>query len=44
MVLHGRAMDLARIRALVGEFAALLDDDERPKTLDRLFAKTGLKG
>ena len=44
MVLHGGTMDLARVRALVGEFAALLDDDERPKALDRLIAKTGLEG
>lgn len=42
MVLHGGAMNLVRIRALVGEFAALLEDDERPKALDRLIAKTGI--
>jgi len=44
MVLHGATMDLVRIKAIVGEFAALLDDDERPKSLDRLMARTGLKG
>ena len=44
MVLHGATMDLVRIKAIVREFAALLDDDERPKSLDRLLARTGLKG
>lgn len=44
MVLHGGTMNLARVKALLSEFAALLDDDERPKALDRLIAKTGLKG
>lgn len=42
MLLHGGAMNLVRIRALVGEFAALLEDDERPRALDRLIAKTGI--
>ena len=42
--LHGSTMDLGRVRALVAEFAAMLDDAERPQTLDRLLLKVGLAG
>ena len=42
MVLHGGSMNLVRIRKLVGEFAALLDDEERPRTLEHLIKKTAL--
>lgn len=42
MVLHGPTMDLDRVRRLVSEFAAILDDDERPRDLERLIARTGL--
>lgn len=39
LVLHGHTVDLARVRTLVGEFAAALDDTERPSALDRLIAR-----
>ena len=41
LTLHAAAMDLARVRTVVNEFAALLDDAERPLTLERLIAKAG---
>lgn len=37
--IHGRTFDLARLRRWVGEFAAALEDAERPKTLERLLAE-----
>lgn len=42
MVLHGPTMDLDRVRRLVSEFAAILDDNERPRNLERLIARTGI--
>lgn len=40
--IHGRSLDLSRLRRWVGEFAAALDDPERPRTLERLLAEAGL--
>ena len=37
--LHGQTMHLDRVRRTVAEFAALLDDEERPRTLERLIRK-----
>ena len=42
LILHGPAMDLARIRRIVGEFAAVLEDEARPRALEALIRKTGL--
>jgi hypothetical protein len=39
LVLHGNGMDLERVQTVVNDFAALLDDVERPRTLERLIAK-----
>jgi hypothetical protein len=36
-------MDMDRVRKLVGEFAGILDDKERPRTLERLIKKTRLR-
>ena len=43
LVLHGATMDLGRARDIVKEFAAALDDTERPQTLERLIHKSGLE-
>ncbi len=40
--LHGASLDLARLRRWVGDFAAALEDDERPRALERLLADTAL--
>lgn len=40
--IHGRNLDLARLRRWVGEFAAALEDTERPRTLERLLAESDL--
>ncbi len=42
LIVHGRTMDLRRVKSVVGKLAALLDDDERPAALDRLLEKTRL--
>lgn len=42
LVLHGHEMNRTRVREVVAEFAALLDDRERPLTLERLLRKAGL--
>jgi len=39
LLLHARSIDLARVRRVVTEFAALLEDDERPRLLERLLRK-----
>jgi hypothetical protein len=41
LLLHGAGMDLDRVRKIVGEFASILDDTERPKALERLIERTG---
>jgi len=43
LLLHGTGMDLARVRKIVGELSSLLDDSERPKALERLIERTGLR-
>jgi hypothetical protein len=40
LVLYGPSIDVARVRKTVGEFARLLDDAERPRTLEMLLEKT----
>ena len=35
-------MDLRRIRAVVADFAAVLEDEERPAVLERLLRQAGL--
>lgn len=35
-------MNLRRVRSVVAEFAAVLEDEERPAALQRLLRKTGL--
>jgi hypothetical protein len=42
LALSGRRVDVARLRSLVSEFAAALDDVERPATLERLLRQAGL--
>jgi hypothetical protein len=42
LVLYGPSMDLDRVRRTVGEFAAVLEDADRPKALEALLRKTGL--
>jgi len=44
LLLHGRTLDLGRIRATVRDFAEVLEDVERPRELDRLLVEAGLKG
>lgn len=44
LALHGAEMDLHRVRRVVAEFARVLDDDERPRTLERLIEKTRAPG
>lgn len=41
LVLYGNAMDLGRVRTVLKEFAALIDDVDRPLILERLIAKVG---
>ena len=43
LILHGAAMDLDRARHIVKQFAAALDDAERPQTLERLIRQSGLE-
>ena len=43
LILHGATMDLGRARDIVRQFAAALDDAERPQTLERLIRKSGLE-
>ena len=42
LAVHGRAMDLRRVRAVVADFAAVLEDGERPAILERLLRQAGL--
>ena len=44
LVLHGTGMDLERVRRIVREFASVLEDDQRIRTLERLIAAAGLAG
>jgi hypothetical protein len=37
-------MDLERVRRIVREFASVLEDDQRIRTLERLIAAAGLAG
>ena len=41
LVLHGPTMDLSRVRRVVKQYADVLEDDERPQTLERLIRKAG---
>ena len=43
MILHGAEMNLARVRRVVGEFSALLEDDQRVNMLERLIQKARLE-
>ena len=42
LAVHGRAMDLRRVRAVVADFAAVLEDPARLATLERLLRQAGL--
>jgi len=42
LAVHGRAMNLRRVRAVVADFAAVLEDGERPAILERLLRQAGL--
>jgi hypothetical protein len=42
LALHGDTLDVARVTRIVEEFAAALDDQERPATLARLLRQAGL--
>jgi hypothetical protein len=42
LLLHGGRISLGRIRRVVSEFAAVLEDAERPRVLEELLRKTGL--
>ena len=42
LLLYGAAMDLARVRETINRFATVLEDAERPRTLEGLTRKTGL--
>jgi predicted nucleotidyltransferase len=42
LVLHGHAVDLARIRRVVGEFASALDDPHRSDELEQIVRRAGL--
>ncbi len=42
LLVHGRAMNLRRVRAVVADFAAALEDIERPAALERLLREAGL--
>ena len=43
LLLHGTTMNLGRVRETVRQFAAVLDDSERPQVLERLIRKAGLE-
>jgi hypothetical protein len=43
LLVHGRAMDLRRVRAVVADFAAALEDEGRPAVLERLVREAGLR-
>ena len=43
LLLHGTTMDLGRVRETVRQFAAALDDSERPEVLERLIRRAGLE-
>ena len=42
LAVHGRSMNLRRVRAVVADFAAVLEDGERPAILERLLRQAGL--
>ena len=42
LLLHGPSMNLGRVRGIVQQFAAALDDSERPQVLERLIRSAGL--
>lgn len=42
LVLHGHAMDLARIRRVVAEFASALDEPRRADDLEQIVRRAGL--
>ena len=42
LAVHGRSMNLRRVRAVVADFAAVLEDRERPAILERLLRQAGL--
>jgi len=42
LLLHGRTLDVPRIRRLVRAFAEALDDSTRPEALERLLRRAGL--
>lgn len=41
LVLHAPMMDLGRVRRVVKQYAEVLEDDKRPKVLERLIRKVG---
>jgi hypothetical protein len=41
LLLHGATMNLHRVRETVRQFAAVLDDSERPQVLEGLLRKAG---
>jgi uncharacterized nucleotidyltransferase DUF6036 len=41
LVLYGTSMDLGLVKTVVGEYATLLDDEERPRILAELIKKVG---
>ena len=43
LVLYGRDIDLARIRRVITEFAALLEEPERPAAFERLVHRAGVE-
>jgi hypothetical protein len=43
LLLHGGTMNLGRVRETVRQFAAVLDDSERPQVLEGLLRKAGLE-
>lgn len=42
LTLHGSTMDIAHVRQAVAEFARVLEDEERPRTLERLLREVGI--
>ena len=42
LLLHGTRMDLRRVRETIQQFAAVLDDTERPQVLERLILRADL--